>query len=70
MVLSPVMAASSKHGETSCCTDDLVRAFEQQDGLMATDIAKVLVADGCAETVLKVKSLFVVFFGSSFNLVL
>ncbi|MGO1263429.1 RNA polymerase sigma factor [Brevibacterium aurantiacum] len=54
MVLSPVMAASSKHGETSCCTDDLVRAFEQQDGLMATDIAKVLVADGCAETVLNV----------------
>ena len=48
------MAASSRSSQISECTGDLIRAFEKYDGLMATDIAKELVADGCTETVLNV----------------
>ena len=46
------MAASSRSNQISGCIDDLIRAFEKHDGLMAAEIAKELVADGYTEAVL------------------
>lgn len=48
----PVKAAGPSESQTSGGIDDLIRALERHDELMATDVAKELVADGCTDAVL------------------